>query len=136
MTLYHLRQAIWGNTWKTTVEGKNAIILTMHPHSDAIWKDIWRKKLCYFEAQVSEWLDGLESRTTSETVGKNQTNETNIQLNIVLLCATHLWITWTGSTQQSCVVFIIGMGLFGASYLCYTLQHEVVRSLGHTFKLA
>ena len=42
--MHHLRQAIWGDIWKHTVEKNqtSATNATMHPLKQAIWGDIWK----------------------------------------------------------------------------------------------
>ena len=76
--MHLLRQAIWGNIWKDTVEKRqtNATNATMHPLGQAIWGHIWR-----------------------HTVEKSQTNAINVTL---LALRQAIWgIIWKFTVEKS-----------------------------------
>ena len=92
VTLHLLGQAIWGDTWKSTVEkGKrNANNMTLHHLMQALWGHVWEHTVDKSQTNAANatmpvlskaiWGD-IWGDVWQRTVEKSQTNATNVTLH-------------------------------------------------------
>ena len=90
VTLLPLGQAIWGHTWKRTVEKcqTNATNVTLHPLRQAFWRNTWKRTVGRSQTNVTNVTlhplrQAIWGDTWNLTMEKSQTNATNVTLHLL-----------------------------------------------------